>query len=127
MFPCGERADAVELGWLVARLEAGLGLGGLNEALAGTRCLGATRFYDCGEDAPDLALTCLWLPSAALVECVRGWPRLAPAEAADCSRTVRWRARVPRLLLPGPLRGWGRVRESVGRAPSCGPPGDLVS
>ena len=55
---------------LLDRIDHGLELEPLAKAAAGRRCLGMTRFHDCGEDYPDMILTCLWRGSSVLVEFV---------------------------------------------------------
>ncbi len=88
-------------------------------AIAEAGCQGVSRFFDCGLDLPDQVLTCVWLPSLVVVGCVSGWSRLPPVERVDQLRTTRWVSRIPTFLLPGKLRGWQRLCESVAEAPSC--------
>jgi hypothetical protein len=108
----------------VARLAYALDLPALAE-VAEQLCQGVSRFFDCENDRPDHVLTCLWLPSLVVVECVSGWSSLPPLERVDRLRSVRWVSRIPPFLLPGKLRGWERLCESLAAAPSC--QGGLVS
>jgi hypothetical protein len=102
----------------VVRLENALELPSPME-VAEAGCQGVSRFFDCGTYMPDQVLTCVWLPSLVVVECVSGWSRLPRAERVDQLRTRRWVSRIPTFLLPGKLRGWQRLCESLAEAPSC--------
>ena len=103
----------------MARLQNELDLPLLAEFAAGSECLGVTRFCDCGDGTPDQVLTCSWLPSLVLVECVTGWSKLPREERVGPRQTIRWVGRVPYILLPRKLRGWEQLRESLAAAPSC--------
>jgi hypothetical protein len=103
----------------VARLQEALTLPSLAE-VASVPCQGVSRFFDCGGgDRPDQVLTCLWSPSLVVVECVTGWSGRSEQERVDRLETARWVSRIPTFLLPSKLRGWERLCESLGAAPSC--------
>jgi hypothetical protein len=102
----------------VAQLQDALALHSLAE-VASVPCQGVSRFFDCGDDWPDQVLTCLWLPSLVVVECVTGLSALPPQERVGRVETTRWVSRVPTFLLPGKLRGWERLCETLRTAPSC--------
>jgi hypothetical protein len=108
----------IEVDRAVARLQQALDLPSLAD-VADPNGQGVSRFFDCGEDSPDQVLTCLWLPSLVVVECVTAWSVLPPEERVNRLRTVRWVSRLPPFLLPGKLRGWERLQETLAAAPSC--------
>lgn len=110
---------------IIARLEEEFELPPLTEVAVGTARLGASRFFDCGDNAPDQVVTCLWLPSVVMVEVVAGWSRLPREQREGRHQTSRWIGRVPLFLIPGRLRGWEQLRESLAAAGSCIGRGDI--
>lgn len=103
----------------VAAIDRGLRLLPLAEAAAAVRCDGSSRFYDCGEDAPDVVLTCFWLSSGIMLERVQGFSTVPYDEQLGRAQTVRWLARVPRLCLPPSFRTWEHLQRTLQLAPSC--------
>jgi hypothetical protein len=107
----------------VARLQQALDLPGLTE-MAEPKCQGISRFFDCADDSTNLVLTCLWLPSLVVVECVSAWSVLPADQHGDRLRSIRWVSRIPVFFLPRRIHGWERLNESLAAAPSC--QGDLI-
>jgi hypothetical protein len=118
MFADGGENCPIDANLAVARLQDALELPSLAE-VAGMPCQGVSRFFDCGDNRPDQVLTCLWMPSLVVVECVTGWSGLPLEERVDRQETIRWVSRIPTFLLPGKLRSWERLCESLTTAPSC--------
>jgi hypothetical protein len=122
----GDRGEVcrIDADHAVARLEYALKLPALSAAVE-PGCQGVSRFFDCHDNRVRLVLTCLWMPSLVLVECVSIQSSAASLEPAESPQETRWTSRIPAFLLPARLRGWERLEESLAAAPSC--EGDLVA
>jgi hypothetical protein len=111
-FELAPECDIEQPAFWANRIEVALGATPLAEFAAG--CFGATRFIQCGEDAPDWVLSCAWHAGGAWVEYVAGF-----AGWNGTGKVVgRWQTRLATGLLPWRLRNWRRVSEAVA-APSC--------
>ena len=109
-----EPGDAAFLGeWnaaSVTRISDRLGVAPLAE-FAGDS-IAAARYIDCGEDFPDMVLSCAWRPGGVWVETAFGMG------AGSSYPTEFRRAWLPPGVLPHPLRNWRRALSAVIAAPS---------